>query len=263
MIFEKFSNVDRSVEDNINSSVSQMLGVPNISSEGIIHAELQKDGEKSDACVLKNFIFLGAPGAGKGTQASHVSKVLGIPSISSGDIIRAELKKGGEKAEKFKLYSEKGLLVPDEMIVEIICDRIKEEDCCNGFILDGFPRTISQAQALEKMVHIDRVINIVVDAETIYKRMSGRCVCEKCGAVFNSVAEMRPKSEGVCDLCGGALVRRTDDEEQTVRERLKVYHDQTFPLEEFYTKKGVLVSIDGSRDFSLTSLDVLKAVGVQ
>ncbi|MDR1240365.1 MAG: adenylate kinase [Oscillospiraceae bacterium] len=205
-----------------------------------------------------NFIFLGAPGAGKGTQSGALSEKLGIPTISTGDIIRSALKESGNMAEKLKSYTDKGLLVPDDVVIDIIKGRISEDDCVDGFILDGFPRTVAQAEALEKMgVVIDKVIEIDVSENTIYRRMSGRCVCPGCGAVFNSLAEMKPKKCGVCDRCGGRLMRRSDDKNETVRERLRVYYEQTSCLKGYYEKKEKLVSIDGNKPFSEAFADVV------
>ena len=177
-----------------------------------------------------NFIFLGAPGAGKGTHAQVLAKKYGIPAISTGDIIREALKSGTEMGLRAKSYTETGKLVPDEIVIGIIQERLAAGDCEKGFILDGFPRTIPQAEALDRMgVNIDFVVDLEVPEETILRRLSGRRVCERCGASYN-LNDKRPKAEGVCDVCGGTLVQRRDDQPETVKARLKVYHEQTEPL---------------------------------
>lgn len=186
-------------------------------------------------------ILLGAPGAGKGTLAVTVSEKYQIPTISTGNIIRAALKNGTEMGKKAKEYTEKGALVPDEIVIGIIEERLKESDCKNGFILDGFPRTIPQAEALDKMgVGIDAALLIDVPDEVIIDRMSGRRVCENCGASYHIVS-IKPKKEGICDACGGALVTRKDDEPETVLNRLKIYHEQSEPLVDYYKSQGKLL----------------------
>lgn len=192
-----------------------------------------------------NFIFLGAPGAGKGTQAEVLSKKKGIPTISTGNMIREALKSGTEMGLRAKSYMEAGKLVPDEVVIGIIRERLVQDDCKSGFILDGFPRTIPQAEALDKMgVRIDKVIDIEVPDETILRRLSGRRVCTQCGASYH-VTDKQPKTEGVCDLCGGTLVQRKDDEPETVKARLAVYHKQTEPLKEYYKEQGKLSVVVG------------------
>ena len=207
-----------------------------------------------------NLILLGAPGAGKGTQAEVISEKLGIPQISTGNILREAVKNGTEMGVKAKGFMESGALVPDEVVIGILKDRIAEDDCKNGFILDGFPRTVPQAEALESMgVNIDKVISLEVADETIQGRLSGRRVCEKCGASYH--AEFNPpKTEGVCDKCGGAAVQRKDDAPETVIERLRTYHEQTAPLVDFYGNKGRLVKVQGQDEVKDTSELVLKAV---
>lgn len=196
-----------------------------------------------------NIIFLGAPGAGKGTQAEIVSKNFKIPTISTGDIIRQALKSGSEMGLKAKEYTDKGHLVPDEIVIGIVKDRIAKDDCKNGFILDGFPRTIPQAEALKNSgVNIDAVVDIEVDDEVIYNRMSGRRVCGHCGKTYNVNLDVKPKKEGICDVCGGALIQRVDDKLETVKERLKVYYDQTHVLKDYYEKSGKLRVINGAQD---------------
>lgn len=207
-----------------------------------------------------NIIFLGAPGAGKGTQAEIVSKKFDIPAISTGNIIRAALKNGTEMGLKAKAYIEEGKLVPDEVVIGIIQERLKESDCKKGFILDGFPRTIPQAEALDAMgVGIDRVINIDVPDESIVKRMSGRRVCKNCGASYH-VEFKKPAVDGVCNECGGELVQRTDDAPETVLERLKVYHAETEPLIAYYAKTGKLRTVTGQEKVEDTTALTLKAV---
>ena len=207
-----------------------------------------------------NFIFLGAPGAGKGTQAENLSRREGIPAVSTGEIIREALKNGTEMGLRAKAYTEAGKLVPDEVVIGIIRERLAKEDCKKGFILDGFPRTIPQAEALDRMgVAIDRVIDIEVPDQTILARLSGRRVCEKCGATYH-LTDKRPKVEGVCDLCGGTLVQRRDDSPETVQARLDVYHEQTEPLKAYYEKQGKLRVVKGREDIADTTRDVLAAI---
>lgn len=206
-----------------------------------------------------NLIFLGAPGAGKGTHAEILSKDLSIPQISTGNIIREALKSGTEMGLKAKAYIEAGNLVPDEVVIGIIHERLAQDDCKNGYILDGFPRTIPQAEALDKMVKIDRVIDIEVSEELIMKRLSGRRVCSGCGASYN-VNTRKSKVEGICDTCGGTLVQRKDDQPETVKARLKVYHEQTEPLVDYYKKQGKLRVIHGSDDTDATQRDIMNAV---
>lgn len=209
-----------------------------------------------------NIIMLGAPGAGKGTQAEIISKDLSIPTISTGDIIRAALKNGTEMGLKAKSFIDKGHLVPDEVVIGIVTERIKQEDCQNGFILDGFPRTIAQAEALDKSdIKIDHVIDIEVDDELIYKRMSGRRVCEKCAKVYNVNTDRKPRIDGKCDVCAGTLIQRMDDNEDTVKERLKVYYEQTHELKDYYDKRGLRRVIDGMKslqDITKEIFEILK-----
>ncbi|MDO4458941.1 MAG: adenylate kinase [Clostridia bacterium] len=205
-------------------------------------------------------ILLGAPGAGKGTQAEKICEAYNIPTISTGNILRAALKSGSEIGLKAKSYMESGALVPDEVLIEIIKDRLAEDDCQNGFILDGFPRTIPQAEALDNMgVEIDKCLNIEVADESIVKRMSGRRVCESCGASYH-VMYKKPSKDGICDSCGGTLVQRKDDEESTVLARLVNYHKQTEPLKDYYEKQSKLVSVDGEGSVEEITEAVLKAL---
>lgn len=207
-----------------------------------------------------NLIFLGAPGAGKGTQAEVISQKLGIPTISTGNIIREALKNGTEMGLKAKSYIEAGKLVPDDVVIGIIQERLAKEDCANGFILDGFPRTIPQAEALDEMgVKMDKVVEIQVDDETIIGRMSGRRVCSKCGASYH-ITNKPPKAEGICDSCGGELVQRKDDAPETVLDRLEVYHTQTEPLKDFYAAKGILRTADGTLGIEKSIEATLKAL---
>ena len=207
-----------------------------------------------------NLIFLGAPGAGKGTQAEVISKKLNIPTISTGNIIREALKNGTEMGLKAKAYIEAGKLVPDSVVIGIIQERLAKDDCAGGFILDGFPRTIPQAEALDDMgVKIDKVVEIQVDDETIIGRMSGRRVCSKCGASYH-IANKPPKAEGICDSCGGELVQRKDDAPETVLDRLEVYHTQTEPLKDFYAAKGILRTADGTLGIEKSIEATLKAL---
>ena len=207
-----------------------------------------------------NIILLGAPGAGKGTQAEKICEILNIPTISTGNIIRAALKNGTEMGLKAKSFMNAGKLVPDEVVIGIIQERLAESDCKNGFILDGFPRTIPQAEALDAMgVEINKVIDIEVSDEDIVKRMSGRRVCEKCGASYH-LEFKKPAKEGVCNLCTGTLVQRKDDHPDTVLSRLKVYHEETEPLKDYYEKQGKLTIVEGQHDIADTTAKVLKAL---
>ena len=205
-------------------------------------------------------IFLGAPGAGKDTQTEVVNKRLSIPTISTGNIIRAAIKDGTEMGRKAKDFIEKGALVPDEVVIGIIKDRLKADDCKNGFILDGFPRTVPQAEALDEMgIEIDKVIDIEVPDEKIAARMSGRRVCQGCGASYHLLYK-KPEKDGVCNSCGSELVQRKDDHPDTVLERLAVYHTQTEPLKEFYEKKGKLRIVEGQEEIADTTALTLKAL---
>lgn len=207
-----------------------------------------------------NIILLGAPGAGKGTQAEVISAHLSIPTVSTGNIIRAALKAQTEMGIKAKEFIDKGLLVPDDVVIGIVRERLKENDCKNGFILDGFPRTVPQAQALDSMgIVIDKVIDIRVPDEKIVQRLSGRRVCGSCGASYHLLYK-KPEKEGVCNSCGAQLVQRTDDKEETILERLKIYHEQTEPLVEFYEKKNKLVVVEGQEEVADTTALTLKAL---
>ena len=208
-----------------------------------------------------NLILLGAPGAGKGTQAELLIEKLGIPGISTGNILRAAIKNGTPTGVKAKAFMDDGKLVPDEVIIGIINERLAEEDCANGYILDGVPRTIAQAEAIEKAgILFDHVISIEIADETIINRMSNRRVCEDCGASYHLVA-VPPKVEGVCDKCGGKLVQRKDDAPETVKARLDVYHQETEPLKGFYAERGLLRSVDDRPSVAETSKGILKVLG--
>ena len=207
-----------------------------------------------------NLILLGAPGAGKGTQAEKICAKLSIPAISTGNILREAMAAKTEMGLKAKSYIDSGALVPDEVVIGIIEDRLKAEDCKNGFILDGFPRTIPQAEALDKMgVRIDRVLEIYVPDEKITARLSGRRVCLKCGATYHTEYK-KPKTEGVCDVCVEKLVQRKDDMPETVLDRLKTYHEQTEPLKGYYEKKGILRVVEGQEDVADTTALTFKAL---
>ena len=207
-----------------------------------------------------NLILLGAPGAGKGTQAEVISERLHIPTISTGNIIREALKSGSELGEKARSYMDKGALVPDEIVIGIIKERLSEDDCQNGFILDGFPRTIPQAEALDRMgVVIDRVIDIEVADDVIARRASGRRVCLSCGATYH-IEYKKSAVEGVCDKCGDTLVQRKDDHPDIVLDRLRIYHEQTEPLKEYYAQTGKLKIVEGQEEVKDTSALVLAAL---
>ncbi|MBE6693632.1 MAG: adenylate kinase [Ruminococcaceae bacterium] len=204
-------------------------------------------------------ILLGAPGAGKGTQSANISAKYNIPAIATGDILRTAIKEGTELGKSAKSYIDAGKLVPDEVVIGIINEKLASESCRNGFILDGFPRSIPQAEALDAMgVKMDVVLNIEVPDEKIIERMSGRRVCS-CGASYH-VAYLPPKKDGVCDKCGAELYVRADDAEATVRNRLETYHAQTEPLKEYYAAKGILVTVNGRDEVADTTADVLAAL---
>lgn len=206
-------------------------------------------------------ILLGAPGAGKGTQAEIISKKLGIPTISTGNILREAIKNGTETGLKAKSFMDNGQLVPDDVIIGIVAERVAWEDCANGYILDGVPRTLPQAAALEEQgIHFDAVVSIEISDDVIEARMTGRRVCGSCGASYHVVANP-PKTEGICDLCGQALVTRKDDAPETVRNRLKVFHAETEPLKDFYAKLGSLKLVEGNQPIENATRDILAALG--
>ena len=210
-------------------------------------------------------IMLGAPGAGKGTQAKKIAEKYNIPHISTGDIFRANIKNGTELGQKAKTYMDQGLLVPDELVVDLVMDRFAQPDCENGYVLDGFPRTIPQAEALDAALEkagakIDYAINVEVPDENIVRRMSGRRACVGCGGTYH-IVHIPPKKEGVCDTCGKELILRDDDKPETVQKRLDVYHEQTQPLIEYYTKQGALVEVDGTADMEDVFSAIVKILG--
>ena len=210
-------------------------------------------------------IMLGAPGAGKGTQAVRVASAYQIPHISTGDIFRANIKGGTELGKKAKEYMDAGKLVPDELVCDLVVDRIKKEDCKNGYVLDGFPRTIPQAAALDKAVEaigekVDFAVNIDVPDEAIISRMSGRRACLTCGATYH-IEYNPPKKADICDTCGSALVLREDDKPETVKTRLNVYHEQTQPLIDYYTGKNILVTVDGTQNMDKVFSDIKALLG--
>lgn len=208
-------------------------------------------------------ILLGAPGAGKGTQAEILCKELDIPTISTGNILRAAVKNGTPTGLKAKAFMDAGQLVPDEVIIGIITERLAESDCEKGYILDGVPRTIAQAEALEKAdITFDAVVSIEISEEEILHRMSGRRVCEACGSSYN-VEAVPPRREGVCDNCGGKLIQRKDDTPETVRERLKVYHMETEPLVDFYAQRGLLRPVQSAPTKEGTTQAILAALGIE
>lgn len=210
-------------------------------------------------------IMLGAPGAGKGTQAKMIAEKYSIPHVSTGDIFRANIKNGTELGKEAKKYMDQGLLVPDELTVKILLDRVAQDDCKNGYVLDGFPRTIPQAEALENALNaieqkLDYAIDIDVPDENIINRMSGRRACVGCGATYH-VLFNPTKVEGKCDVCGESLILRDDDKPETVKKRLDVYHTQTQPLIDFYTERKVLVEVDGTQSMDKVFDDIMKILG--
>lgn len=207
-------------------------------------------------------VMLGAPGAGKGTQAKKLSGKYGIPHISTGDIFRANIKQGTELGKKAKEYMDQGQLVPDELVVDLVADRLRSEDCEKGFILDGFPRTIPQAEALDKALEqmgaaLDYAIDVEVPDENIVRRMSGRRACVGCGATYHT-QYAAPKQENICDACGGELILRDDDKPETVEKRLSVYHEQTQPLIDYYRSAGVLEEVDGTQDMETVFQEIVR-----
>ena len=210
-------------------------------------------------------IMPGAPGAGKGTQAKQIAAKYEIPHISTGDIFRANIKEGTALGMEAKSYMDKGQLVPDELTVKILLDRVSKDDCKNGYVLDGFPRTIPQADVLDKAVSelndkIDYAINVDVKDDNIIRRMSGRRACLNCGATYH-IVNVPPKKEGICDTCGSELVIRDDDKEETVKARLLAYHEQTQPLIDYYNNKGILKEVDGTKDMNDVFADIVNILG--
>ncbi len=210
-------------------------------------------------------IMLGAPGAGKGTQAKKIAAKYDIPHISTGDIFRANIKNGTELGNKAKTYMDQGLLVPDELVVDLVVDRVQQDDCKNGYVLDGFPRTIPQAEALDKALaalgdKVDYAIDVNVPDENIVNRMGGRCACVGCGATYHLVYAPT-KTEGICDVCGKELILRDDDKPETVQKRLNVYHEQTQPLIDYYTNAGILKTVDGTVDINDVFAAIVEILG--
>ena len=210
-------------------------------------------------------IMLGAPGAGKGTQAKKIAEKYQIPHISRGDIFRANIKNGTELGKKAKTYMDQGLLVPDQLVCDLVVDRVKQEDCKNGYILDGFPRTIPQAESLDEALgqmgeSLDYAINVDVPDEHIVNRMSGRRACVGCGATYH-IVYAPTKKEGVCDVCGAELILRDDDKPETVQKRLSVYHEQTQPLIDYYKGKGILKDVDGTKDMDVVFQAITDILG--
>lgn len=210
-------------------------------------------------------IMLGAPGAGKGTQAKMIAEKYSIPHISTGDIFRANIKEGTELGKKAKTYMDKGELVPDELVVDLVVDRVAKDDAKNGYVLDGFPRTIPQAEALDEALakiseKVDYAIDVDVPDENIVKRMSGRRACVECGGTYH-IEHIPPKKEGICDKCGGGLILRDDDKPETVQNRLSVYHEQTQPLIEYYSNKEILKTVDGTADMMEVFDSITKILG--
>ena len=210
-----------------------------------------------------NLILLGAPGAGKGTQAELLVKQLTIPAVSTGNMLREAMANGSELGQKVKKLMDEGSLVPDEVILDLVAERVAQPDCANGFILDGVPRTLAQAEALEQRgLKIDHVISIEIDDSVIEGRMTGRRVCGKCGASYHVVANP-PKTEGICDSCGSGLIIRKDDTKETVRHRLEVYHELTEALKGFYQQRGKLRIVNGDQPIDSANRDILKAIGAK
>lgn len=212
-------------------------------------------------------IMLGAPGAGKGTQAKKIAEKYSIPHISTGDIFRANIKAGTELGTKAKSYMDQGLLVPDELVVDIVVDKLQQSECANGYVLDGFPRTIPQAEALDAALakiseKVDFAINVEVPDEDIISRMSGRRACVNCGATYH-IVNIPPKVEGICDVCSSDLILRDDDQPETVKKRLDVYHEQTQPLINYYTEKSILKEVDGTKGMENVFDEIVKILGVQ
>lgn len=220
--------------------------------------------KKMENTIMK-IIMLGAPGAGKGTQAKKIAAKYQIPHISTGDIFRANIKNGTELGKKAKTYMDQGLLVPDELVCDLVVDRVQQKDCKNGYILDGFPRTIPQAESLDHALEaikeaVDYAINVEVPDENIVTRMGGRRACVGCGATYH-LAYAPTKKEGICDTCGAELILRDDDKPETVQKRLGVYHEQTQPLIDYYSKKGILKEVDGTMDMEAVFQAIIDILG--
>ena len=231
----------------------------------LVQAAAECCGRRHGGRIRMKIIMLGAPGAGKGTQAKMIAEKYGIAHVSTGDIFRMNIKEGTALGKEAKTYMDQGLLVPDELTVRILLDRVAREDCANGYVLDGFPRTIPQAQVLDQALAemddaIDYAINVDVPDENIIGRMTGRRACVTCGATYH-IVHIPPKQEGICDACGKELVLRDDDREETVSKRLSVYHEQTQPLIDFYTAKGILRTIDGTEKMQDVFTNIVTILG--
>ena len=248
-------------------------GVDGQSGEALQHTEFKAQKECALTIETKRewrsekmkIIMLGAPGAGKGTQAKKIAEKYSIPHISTGDIFRANIKNGTELGKKAKTFMDQGLLVPDELVVDLVVDRVKQDDCENGYVLDGFPRTIPQAEALDKALaamgeKMNYAINVEVPDENIVNRMSGRRACVDCGATYHIVYAPTQK-EGICDKCGGELILRDDDKPETVQKRLGVYHEQTQPLIDYYSEAGILKNVDGTADINDVFAEIVGILG--
>lgn len=210
---------------------------------------------------MMKLIFLGPPGAGKGTQASIISKKLGIPTISTGDMLRAAVKEGTEIGKQAKSFMDAGKLVPDSVIIGIVAERVEKPDCVQGYILDGVPRTLAQAQALEDAgIRFDHVVSIETTDQVVTQRLEGRRVCPDCGATFH-VTSNPPKAEGICDACGQALIQRHDDEAETIANRLKIYHEETEPLKEFYQQRGLLRLVEDTGSIESVNSRIMTVLG--
>ena len=214
--------------------------------------------------IILRLVLLGPPGAGKGTQASAIVKKYNIPHISTGDIFRANIKMGTELGKKAKEYMDKGLLVPDDLVVSIVRERLTEDDCKEGFLLDGFPRTVNQGEALdielENMgLKLDKVVNIDVEKDTLIQRAIGRRICKDCGATYH-IDFNPPKEEGICNLCQGGLFQRDDDKKETVEKRIEVYQNQTKPLIDYYTEKRLILNVDGTKSIDIVFEEIIKAL---
>ena len=214
---------------------------------------------------MLNIVIFGAPGSGKGTQSARIVEKYGLNHISTGDVLRAEIKNGTELGNKAKTYMDQGLLVPDELVVDLVVDRVQQDDCKNGYVLDGFPRTIPQAEALDKALaalgdKVDYAIDVNVPDENIVNRMGGRRACVGCGATYHLVYAPT-KTEGICDVCGKELILRDDDKPETVQKRLNVYHEQTQPLIDYYTKAGILKTVDGTVDINDVFAAIVEILG--
>lgn len=227
-----------------------------------VRVPLQRSGVEREHMKI---VMLGAPGAGKGTQAAMICEKYHIPHVSTGDIFRSNIKNGTELGKKAKAFMDEGKLVPDELTIELLLDRVSQEDCANGYVLDGFPRTIPQAEVLTEALaktgeKVDFAINVDVPDENIVHRMSGRRSCPKCGASYH-IEYIPPKTEGICDSCGAELIQREDDKPATVQNRLSVYHEQTQPLIDYYEKAGVLKTVDGTKDRKDVFGDIVAILG--